>query len=58
VLVTHRRAGQPPARRDRRRHLMDRRRSCPAPGRPPPRESLANPGEDQPTQPPNTAIVA
>jgi IS605 OrfB family transposase len=41
--VTHRRAGHPPARRDRRRHLMDRRRSCPAPGRPPPRrESLAS----------------
>ncbi len=33
VLVTHRRAGTPPARRDRRRHLMDARRSCPAPGR-------------------------
>jgi hypothetical protein len=35
ALVTHRRAGVVPARRDRRRHLMDdRRRSCPAPGRP------------------------
>ncbi|MGQ0803066.1 MAG: RNA-guided endonuclease TnpB family protein [Actinomycetota bacterium] len=34
VRVTHRRAGQPPARRDRRRHLWDRRRSSPAPGRP------------------------
>jgi IS605 OrfB family transposase len=32
--VTHRRAGHPPARRDRRRHLFDERRSCPAPGRP------------------------
>jgi IS605 OrfB family transposase len=32
--VTHRRAGRPPARRDRRRHLFDARRSCPAPGRP------------------------
>ncbi|MEA2587634.1 MAG: putative transposase [Actinomycetota bacterium] len=32
--VTHRRAGKPPARRDRRRHLFDVRRSCPAPGRP------------------------
>jgi IS605 OrfB family transposase len=32
--VTHRRAGRPPARRDRRRHLFDVRRSCPAPGRP------------------------
>jgi hypothetical protein len=30
-----RRAGTVPARRDRRRHLMDQRRSCPAPGRPP-----------------------
>ena len=35
ALVTHRRVGVVPARRDRRRHLMDdRRRSCPAPGRP------------------------
>lgn len=34
LLVTHRRAGKPPARRDRRRHRMDARRSCPAPGRP------------------------
>ena len=33
LLITHRRAGHPPARRDRRRHLMDRRRSCLAPGR-------------------------
>ena len=41
--VTHRRAGQPPARRDRRRHLMDRRRSCPAPGRPPPRGGSRSP---------------
>jgi hypothetical protein len=32
--LTHRRAGRPPARRDRRRHLLDVRRSCPAPGRP------------------------
>jgi len=40
-VVTHRRAGHPPARRDRRRHLMDQaRRSCPAPGRPHPGESL------------------
>src|SRR5437764_10767757 len=30
--VTHRRAGRAPARRDRRRHLLDVRRSCPAPG--------------------------
>lgn len=36
-LVTHRRAGTPPARRDRRRHLYDLRRggrSCPDPGLP------------------------
>lgn len=32
--VMHRRAGSPPARRDRRRHLYDLRRSCPGPGRP------------------------
>ncbi len=36
AVVTHRRAGSPPARRDRRRHLMDVHRSCPAPGRPRP----------------------
>jgi len=35
AVVTHRRAGTVSARRDRRRHLMDQRRSCPAPGRPP-----------------------
>jgi IS605 OrfB family transposase len=41
AVVTHRRAGTVPARRDRRRHLMDeRRRSCPAPGRPTFGESL------------------
>jgi IS605 OrfB family transposase len=35
LLVEHRRAGDVPARRDRRRHLHDRRRwSCPALGRP------------------------
>ena len=34
VTVTHRRAGPRPARRDRRRHQMDRRRSSPAAGRP------------------------
>ncbi len=35
LLVTHRRAGAPPARRDRRRHLFDaRRRSCLAPSHP------------------------
>jgi putative transposase len=44
AFVTHRRAGTPPARRDRRRHQMDqRRRSCPAPGRPPPREESLEP---------------
>jgi putative transposase len=36
--ITHRRAGSPPARRDRRRHRFDTRRtarrSCPTPGRP------------------------
>jgi len=34
AVVTHRRAGTPPARRDRRRQLYDLRRSGPAPGRP------------------------
>jgi IS605 OrfB family transposase len=34
VLVEHRRAGSVPARRDRRRHLHDRRRSCLASGLP------------------------
>jgi putative transposase len=34
AVVTHRRAGAPPARRDRRRQLYDLRRSGPAPGRP------------------------
>ncbi len=35
LLVTHRRAGASPARRDRRRHLFDaRRRSCLAPSHP------------------------
>ena len=56
VFVTHRRAGHPPARRDRRRHQMDQQRqSCPAPGRPTTNgESLEpNPFEDQTT--PNVA---
>jgi IS605 OrfB family transposase len=35
VLVEHRRAGIVPARRDRRRHLHDRRRSCLASGHQP-----------------------
>ncbi len=54
VFVTHRRAGHPPARRDRRRHKMDQQRqSCPAPGRPAvDGESLEpNPFEDQTTTP-------
>ena len=56
MFVTHRRAGHPPARRDRRRHQMDQQRqSCPAPGRPTTNgESLEpNPFEDQTT--PNVA---
>jgi IS605 OrfB family transposase len=36
VLVEHRRVGVVPARRDRRRHLHDRRRSCLASGHPHP----------------------
>jgi IS605 OrfB family transposase len=60
VHVQHRRAGQVPARRDRRRHLMDVGRSCPAPGRakpPRPSESLIGVGSggtastDFPTRP-------
>jgi IS605 OrfB family transposase len=69
LLVEHRRAGVVPARRDRRRHLHDRRRrSCPAPGHPAAaavavgcRSSAAGSspaaGEDQ-TAPPNRANVA
>jgi IS605 OrfB family transposase len=69
ALVEHRRAGQVPARRDRRRHLHDarRRRSCLASGHPPddlvsagcrsPRVPDLAPGEDQAT-PPNRANVA
>jgi IS605 OrfB family transposase len=70
VLVEHRRAGIVPARRDRRRHLRDRRRrrSCPAPGHPDEhglaagcRSSATGPspaaGEDQ-TALPNRANVA
>ena len=34
LIVEHRRVGTPTQRRDRRRHHMDQRRSCPAPGRP------------------------
>ena len=51
LVVEHRRVGTPTQRRDRRRHHMDQRRSCPASGRPanPDGESLANPCEDQPT---------
>jgi IS605 OrfB family transposase len=60
VLVEHRRVGQVPARRDRRRHLYDRRtrRSCLASGRPelhrlppgrrsPHKETGSSCGEDQ-----------
>jgi IS605 OrfB family transposase len=68
VLVEHRRAGIPPARRDRRRHLHDqRRRFCLASGHPPDDavsggcRSLSvpdlAPGEDQAT-PPSRANVA
>jgi putative transposase len=70
VLVEHRRAGIVSARRDRRRHLYDRRRrgSCPAPGHPAApvaaagcRSSAAGSspaaGEDQ-TASPNRANVA
>jgi IS605 OrfB family transposase len=55
LVVTHRRAGHPPARRDRRRHQMDdARRSCPAPGRPdtPGSRSKTTPFEDQATPTP------
>ena len=61
VLVEHRRVGTPTQRRDRRRHLMDEHRSCPASGRPATHngESLADPPpcEDQPTPRTNRANV-
>jgi transposase len=61
VLVEHRRVGTPTQRRDRRRHLMDEHRSCPASGRPATHdgESLADPPacEDQPTARTNRATV-
>jgi putative transposase len=67
MLVEHRRAGQVPARRDRRRHLHDRRRSCLASGHPSNHPVSAGcrslcvpdlaPGEGQAT-PPNRANVA
>ena len=59
VVVEHRRVGNPTQRRDRRRHHMDQRRSCPAPGRPanPDGESLANPCENRPTPRNNSANV-
>jgi putative transposase len=50
--VTHRRAGRPPARRDRRRDLFDVRRSCPAPGRP------GRPGSHSQGDHPGAASVA
>jgi len=59
LVVEHRRVGTPTQRRDRRRHQMDARRSCPAPGRPANRdgESLAahQACEDQPSPRPNSA---
>jgi IS605 OrfB family transposase len=58
LVVEHRRVGTPTQRRDRRRHQMDTRRSCPASGRPttPSGESLAEkPCEDQPTLRANSA---
>jgi len=60
LMVEHRRVGTPTQRRDRRRHQMDQRRSCPASGRPThPGESLTDPQtcEDQPTTRPNQANV-
>jgi IS605 OrfB family transposase len=70
TLIEHRRAGIPPARRDRRRHLHDRRRwrSCLASGHPdgpacspgcrsPDAKLQPSPGEDQ-AAPPNRANVA
>jgi IS605 OrfB family transposase len=70
MLVEHRRAGVVPARRDRRRHLHDQRRSrsCPAPGHPDEHglaagcrslvaDSSPAAGEDQ-TASPNRANVA
>jgi IS605 OrfB family transposase len=62
VFVEHRRAGRVPARRDRRRHLYDRRRrSCLASGHPPDEPALGGcrssrvpdlaPGEDHATSP-------
>ena len=58
-VVQHRRVGTPTQRRDRRRHLMDEHRSCPASGRPVTQdgESLADAQacEDQPAQRPTGA---
>jgi IS605 OrfB family transposase len=62
ALVEHRRVGMVPARRDRRRHLHDRRRSCLASGHPHPHpgghgcrssDASASPvsGEDQAASP-------
>jgi IS605 OrfB family transposase len=67
TLVEHRRAGTVPARRDRRRHLHDRRRSCLASGHPPALDGAGgcrSPDEDiRPASggdqaPPNRAYVA
>jgi len=70
VLLEHRRAGSPPARRDRRRHLHDKRRqrSCLASGHPDGHKrssgcrsshATAFPasGEDQATKPNRTTIA-
>jgi putative transposase len=61
LVVEHRRVGTPTQRRDRRRHHMDQRRSCPASGRPATHdgESLADTTacEDQPTLCPTSANV-
>jgi hypothetical protein len=68
VPVEHRRAGMVPARRDRRRHQHDRRRSCLATGHPQEHEGSSGcrspdattntaSGEDQATKP-NRANVA
>lgn len=53
--TTHRRAGHPPARRDRRRHRWDTRRtahrSCPTPGRPTATQAAGSRSKGRPTQP-------
>lgn len=51
-MTTHRRVGQPSTQRDRRRHLHDAVRACPAPGRPQPEVGSRSP----PRQPPTGAV--